>query len=289
MSRLWCGLLAAACVSACTGGSSPSPLNPTATTGLASLVVSGSASLFAVGQTSQLQATAILRNGDVKDATGQVVWESANPAIVTTSASGLVTAIGFGVADIRAVYQGTIAAVSVLVTPPSSGASVRGLVQRFATGSPVPGAAVLFVADSRAGEASATADASGHYALSVPTVGFFSALVNGAPIGGVRVTGPSYRGDLFIDDGTCISRYGTLTDARTLNPVVGASVSLGGITTTSGPDGWYRIDLGCPPDGRLGFNTTFLYASHPSYLLRSAVVGRGIRGVLRRDLDLEPM
>jgi hypothetical protein len=101
------------------------------------------------------------------------------------------------------------------------------------------------------------------------------------------VTGSGYRGDLLVRGGTCISRYGTLADARTLRPVGGATVSLGGQTAISEPDGWYRIDLGCPSTETIGFNTTFMRVSHPNYAMREQVVGRGIQRVSRLDVDLE--
>ena len=105
-------------------------------------------------------------------------------------------------------------------------------------------------------------------------------------MGTVWITGRAYRGDLLLDSGTCVSRYGTLTDVRTLRPVTGATVSLGGGTAISGADGWYRIDLGCPQTNLPG-GTTFMHVTHPNYVPRQQVVGRGIQGVRRLDLDLE--
>ncbi|OLC42250.1 MAG: hypothetical protein AUH43_23075 [Acidobacteria bacterium 13_1_40CM_65_14] len=100
------------------------------------------------------------------------------------------------------------------------------------------------------------------------------------------MTGSAYRGDFLVRAGTCVSRYGTLVDARTLRPVAGATVSLTGSKTTSGADGWYRIDLGCPTSNPVG-GTTEMTVEHPSYVPRSVIVGRGVVGVTRRDLDLE--
>ncbi len=62
---------------------------------------------------------------------------------------------------------------------------------------------------------------------------------------------------------------------------------MGAETTISEPDGWYRIDLGCPATGTIGFNTTFMTVTHPNYAKREQVVGRGISGVSRIDLDLD--
>jgi hypothetical protein len=164
---------------------------------------------------------------------------------------------------------------------------VHGEVLDFRTEAGVAGAAVEFRSDSQLGDARATTDASGRYVLSLPASGVFTVLVEGGYVGSSRVTGSGYRGDLLVRGGTCISRYGTIADARTLRPVVGATVSLGGQTTTSEPDGWYRLDLGCPPSGTIGFNTTFMSVTHPNYALREQVVGRGIGGVSRLDVDLE--
>jgi len=119
----------------------------------------------------------------------------------------------------------------------------------------------------------------------VPSIDFYSISVDGAVVGRGLVTGrPTYRGDLLVHGGTCISRYGALTDAGTLRPVAGATISLGR-STTSEADGWYRIDLGCPEINR-GGNTTFMTVEHPRYVSRSVGVGRGVFGVQRIDLDL---
>jgi hypothetical protein len=164
---------------------------------------------------------------------------------------------------------------------------VAGQVSDFRTQAGVPGALVQFHGESQVGESRATTDASGHYVRSLPSVGSFTVSVDGDVVGIGRVTGPRYRGDLLIHGGTCVSRYGALSDSRTLRPVGGAIVSLGAGTAVSEPDGWYRVDLGCPSDGTIGYNTKLLYVSHPNYAPRQQVVGRGIQGVFRFDLALE--
>lgn len=168
-------------------------------------------------------------------------------------------------------------------TEPSADGVVRitGWVSDFGTDAGVSGVAVRF------GETQAITDAGGAYVMSV-LIGQHTVYVDGTPIGSARVNGPFYRGDLLIRGGNCVSRYGTLADARTRRPVSGATVSLAGKSTRSAPDGWYRIDLGCPQNGLVGFNTTFMTVEHPSYAARSQVVGRGVFGVVRIDLDLEP-
>lgn len=173
------------------------------------------------------------------------------------------------------------------VTVPSpNGEVVRGRVLDFRTQAGLSGVVVRFVGESVSVDARATTDASGSYAISVPIIGPSTVSVDGVPVGTVRVTGRASRGDLLLDRGTCISRYGALTDARTMNPVAGATVSLGGRTAISGADGWYRIDFGCPEPSLPG-GTTFMYVTHANYAPREQVVGRGIQGVRRVDLDLE--
>ena len=161
----------------------------------------------------------------------------------------------------------------------------------FRTQTGIAGAEIQFRGDSQArarfGEGRATTDARGSYVMPLPVVGSFTAWVDGAFVGNVRVAGSTYLGDLLVTGGTCVSRYGTLADSGTLKPVAGATVSMAGGMTVSGPDGWYRIDLGCPVNGSIGSGTTVLHVAHPNYAPRDRVVGRGVQGVLRLDLELE--
>ena len=53
-------------------------------------------------------------------------------------------------------------------------------------------------------------------------------------------------------------------------------------------DGSYRLEFGCPVNGQIGFNTTVLDATHPSHAPGGASVGRGIAGVSRIDVELQP-
>jgi hypothetical protein len=166
--------------------------------------------------------------------------------------------------------------------------AVVGRVLDYRSQAALAGASVHFSSDAQLGDAVATTRPDGTYQTTLPAPGSFTISVGNAYVGTGLVPRSSYRGDLFVDGGTCISRYGVLADARTQAPVVGAVVSLGEATATSGSEGWYRIDLGCPATGAIGFNTTFLTVTHPRYTTASAVVGRGISGVRRLDINLEP-
>jgi Carboxypeptidase regulatory-like domain len=167
-----------------------------------------------------------------------------------------------------------------------SSVGVSGRVVDFASGVGVPGATVAF------GDMTAMTDANGRYTIEHLTSGQYEPRVDGVWMGQSRVTGPKYRADFLAHPGTCVSRYGTVADARTRNPVAGATVRFVGPglsdSTVSEPDGWYRIDLGCPANGFVGLNTTSIVASHPRYLDASQSVGRGVGGATRLDLDLEP-
>jgi len=170
--------------------------------------------------------------------------------------------------------------------PPTGPVAIRGSVRDFTTGTPLAMARLQFTADSGGAVTTAVANASGVYDITVPAVGAYTVLRDDVYAGTLQVTGPAYQGDLRIDTGTCVSRYGVLTDARTTRPVAGATVALPPQAVTSGVDGSYRIDLGCEPN--FSFSTTFITVTHPAYQQRQQVVGRGIHNVVRLDLVLEP-
>jgi hypothetical protein len=170
--------------------------------------------------------------------------------------------------------------------PTSGGVSVSGRVLNFTSGTGVSGATVAF------GDVTTVTDAVGSYTSALPAIGLYEPMVDGANISSrVRVTGSTYRGDFLVRGGTCVSRYGTIADAGTLRPIVGATVRFNGNgspeSAVSGSDGWYRIDLGCPANGLVGINTTFMVVSHPNYMDQSEPAGRGVFGVLRRDVELQ--
>lgn len=181
--------------------------------------------------------------------------------------------VGISVVAFAVLACGTEAPVS-----PSRGLTVAGRVLDYAGGDGVAGAMVVFGAATQA-------DARGAYMVTLNAGAYFPT-VNGVAVGEALVRGPGYRGDLFVNGGTCISRYGTIADARTQQPVAGATVSLNGHEATTGADGWYRLDLGCPAED-LSFSTTFINVTHPGHAPLTRVVGRGVHGVLRLDLGLE--
>jgi hypothetical protein len=176
---------------------------------------------------------------------------------------------------------------------PRVGASVplTGRVVDFATNAGTSGATIEFGDLDFSGRFVATArtvsDGTGSYKMNVSGAGY-SALVqiDGMWIGQIQVN-HDYRGDFLVRTGTCVARYGTVADGLTLRPIIGATVTLSGTSVATGANGWYRIDLGCPSNGLVGFNTTFVSVSHPGYPSRSFIAGRGVFGVSRMDLSLQ--
>lgn len=263
------------------GASTPSPTEPgPSLSPPSSISIVVDRTVLLVGESAQLRALVTYSDGSVIN-TSATTWKSSDETVYSILPNGVVSALGAGRATITATWESFSAAIVL-----TAEASVRGRVTDFRMASGVPGVVVQFTGQSQ--NIRATTDANGAYVMPMPAIGVFTVVVDSRGAGTARLTGVTYRGDLVIDSGPCVSRYGTLADARTLKPVAGATVRLAGSTTTSGPDGWYRIDLGCPSTATIGFNTTFLYVTHPSFTPRSMVVGRGVQGVRRLDLDLEP-
>jgi hypothetical protein len=126
-----------------------------------------------------------------------------------------------------------------------------------------------------------TTDAAGSYVLALPR-GIYSVEIQGAIVGGpVNVTGDGSRGDVFVNGGACDARYGVITDFWTGLPIAGARVSFGPVT--SGSDGWYHIEYGCPRS--FDFGTQGIYFEHPEYADVSRIIGAG-KGVSRLDVAM---
>ena len=81
-------------------GSDDSVTGPPAPATLTSLQRTGNASLTAIGQTSQLTLNGNYSDGTTKNVTSEATWSSNSPSVATVSA-GVVTAVGFGTANIQ--------------------------------------------------------------------------------------------------------------------------------------------------------------------------------------------
>src|SRR5262245_20764745 len=80
-----------------------------------SVTVSSTATSLTPGQTLQLSATARYTTGATDEVTTAASWSSMNPAAATVSASGLVTGVAAGSAEIRATYQNRTGSLVVQV------------------------------------------------------------------------------------------------------------------------------------------------------------------------------
>src|SRR5919201_3275744 len=120
-------------------------------------------------------------------------------------------------------------------SPSPSTFNVSGRVLDFQTGAPVSGAEVAF-GDINSGPFRATATGvsgiDGYYSLTVAAASVFGYQIEvDGVFAGLARPGMSYRGDLFVNVGTCIARYGTVVDAHTARPIAGAQVTLVGKST----------------------------------------------------------
>jgi len=201
---------------------------------------------------------------------------------------GILAPIACGSNDRRTPSSGPVMGFDPLFGPSSADVTFSGRVVDFVTQMPVAGASVDFRREILTPGVTTMTDSNGQYTLTAPATGEYSVYVDAQYEGRARVNGRGFRGDVLVSAGTCISRYGLVIDSETLRPVSGATATLKGVTVTTGSDGWYRIDLGCPAviDIFAG-GSTFIALSHPAYKNRTLGVGRGVYSVSRLDVALD--
>lgn len=111
--------------------------------------------------------------------------------------------------------------------------------------------------------------------------------------GDIRPIGTTYLADLFINGGNCVLIYGTIRDATTAAPLEGATVTFLGPAQTTGADGSYRMDLGCPTGSTpFGIGTRFMFVRKPGYVTQQPFGNRAEfvpgTGLQRVDVNLKP-
>lgn len=194
-----------------------------------------------------------------------------------------------------------VAALLTLLTPacgssPSAPTTtgpfaVSGQVFNIQTGAGVAGATVIFADPGNTttitGIGQAVANSSGSYQLSL-MARQYAVYIDQVYGGQVLVRTAVNRIDLFVHQTGCIARYGTIGDSRTGAVIAGATVSMLGVTVTTGADGVYRLDYGCRSG--LWSNTIGVTVTKAGYQDGGVPMGRGegFDCVIRQDVDLDP-
>jgi hypothetical protein len=190
--------------------------------------------------------------------------------------------------------------------PPTS-KIVAGRVIDVQRSQPIAGVELSWQAALSSVVTRTTTNADGIYRVELPIADRYS--VSGAvPVGLVAgnriisalvlVPGVFLLSDFLINSGGCPLWYGVVTDARTGQPVAGATVSWFGVQSTSSTLGEYRLFQPCrqptPPGVIPPFGTTSIGVTHPAYLRftqipgpRAESIGFG-QGETRQDYPLTP-
>ena len=170
--------------------------------------------------------------------------------------------------------------------PTTDAVPIAGRVIQFLSRDTVGAASIEFRTTSSSPGTTTISDAAGQYSATLPRGGDYFVYVNGNP-GGITYVGSSgYRGDLIIDEGRCIARYGTITDGSG-RLLANATVVIGALQTVSASDGWYSIEFGCPSTGTLGSATVSMQVSLAGYSSASRPIGQSMTNGLRLDAALQ--
>jgi uncharacterized protein YjdB len=95
-----------------------SMIKPTASAAsVVSIAITGGSASVATGGTLQLSAIATLSDGSVADVSASATWSSSDNTVASVGASGLVTGVAAGTAQITATLNGVTGTLSMTVTP----------------------------------------------------------------------------------------------------------------------------------------------------------------------------
>ena len=169
--------------------------------------------------------------------------------------------------------------------PTSSAVPIGGRVIQFFSRDTAAGATIEFRTTNGSPVTSTTTDANGNYSATLPRGGEYLLFINGIARGNAYVGDTGYRGDLLVDDGRCVVRYGTITDPAG-RPLANALVSIGALSAVSAHDGWYSIEFGCAGSGTIGGTTVPMNVSLNGHASFGRVFGPGLAGVQRFDVAL---
>ena len=165
--------------------------------------------------------------------------------------------------------------------PTTSAVSISGRVINFFSRQTVRSASIEFRGTSVVATGT---DQAWQYTVTVPRGGEYQIFVNGKASGIAYIGGGGYLGDLLTHDGTCVARYGTVTDVEG-RPLAKALVAVGALNAVSANDGWYSIEFGCPSNGTIA-GSAVMNVSLAGYSSSSRAVGQSLSGVQRFDVAL---
>lgn len=159
--------------------------------------------------------------------------------------------------------------------PSTSGVTVSGRIVDFQTRTGVEGVTVEW--GLRDSWTTATTDKSGAFTVPVKTTGLFDVAVRGVspsfPSASIYVSDPQYSTIVYTGQSDCPRMYGRVFDARTSQPIAGATVDWIQVRALTTADGSYEVNLGCRPEG-YGSGTSAVEVSHPQYIAQRAVGAR---------------
>jgi hypothetical protein len=167
MQRVWpisFAFLASAMWMACAGNDRMAA-NPTAPTTTAAVTAVTIASANVSPTTMQLSATAKFADGTSHDVTSMAAWQSSDASVATISTTGLLTIVGNGSLDARAVYQSVTGSLRLNVskTDPTARYSLTGLARETPPNAHPLANVRVQVTTAGEGELSVMSDANGKF------------------------------------------------------------------------------------------------------------------------------
>lgn len=164
---------------ACSGSKSANPGDPSSlpspNASVRAVVVTSSSS---GASTFQMHARADLSDGSSSDVTTISRWETSNSGLAAISTTGVLTALGSGQVEVRAIYQGVTGTMGLSVSVPSAPTTftVSGIAAETAPASkPLAGVRVEITDGPDAGR-STTSDSNGAFRLDGLTKGVVAVL-----------------------------------------------------------------------------------------------------------------
>jgi hypothetical protein len=148
-------LLACTVLSAAIGcGESRAPAAPSEPPRVQFLTIAGTTWLRAIGEQGKVTVTAHFSDGTTTDVSAESTWSSRDPAVVTPSPGGIISATGLGTTVVDATYRTQRISLEVTVSP---GFTAAGRVRAPGSSQGQGGLAGVLVSESVSGQSGLTA------------------------------------------------------------------------------------------------------------------------------------